>query len=227
MNPPSPALPSRPMHCIVTAGPTVEPLDSVRRLTNHSTGTLGTALADHLAGCGHEVLLLRSRTATAPPPIHAVATEAFGTSRELMDLFRSHATREPVALFHAAAVGDFEIGSVFRREADGALTRVESGKFSTRDGDLLAELRPTQKILAQLRDLYPKAWITGWKYEVDGSRDEVVARARAQVDDCRSDAVVANGPAHGPGFTWWTPDLEIPVPDARSLYRLLEERLHG
>ena len=78
-----------------------------------------------------------------------------------------------------------------------------------------------------MRDLYPMAWITGWKYEVDGSRDEVMARARAQVDDCRSNAVVANGPAHGPGFTWWTPDLEIPVPDARSLYRLLEERLPG
>ena len=56
-----------PMRCIVTAGPTVEPLDAVRRLTNHSTGTLGTQLANHLAGCGHDVLLLRSRTATAAP----------------------------------------------------------------------------------------------------------------------------------------------------------------
>jgi len=215
------------MKCLVTAGPTVEPLDAVRRLTNHSTGTLGTELANHLASHGHPVLLLRSRTATAAPPIHAVATEMFGTSAELLARLQAHATGEPVALFHAAAVGDFEIGSVFRRGTDGALIRVESGKYSTRDGDLLAELRPTPKILSRLRDLYPKAWITGWKYEVDGTRDDVMARARAQVDDFRSDAVVANGPSHGPGFTWWSRGLEIPVPDARSLHRLLEERLPG
>ena len=215
------------MNCIVTAGPTVEPLDSVRRLTNHSTGTLGTELANHLASHGHPVLLLRSLTATAAPPIPGVATETFGTSRELLALFQRHATGEPVALFHAAAVGDFEVGSVFRREADGSLTRLQSGKYSTRDGDLLAELRPTPKVLAQLRDLYPKAWITGWKFEVDGTRDDVMVRARAQVEDCRSDAVVANGPAHGPGFTWWSPGQEIPVGDTRALYRLLEERLPG
>ena len=225
MTPGPQALPSPSMKCLVTAGPTVEPLDAVRRLTNHSTGNLGTALANHLAGLGHEVILLRSRTATAAPPIHAVATEAFGTSRELLARFQAHATPDPVAIFHAAAVGDFEIGSVFRKEADGRLTRLHSGKHSTRDGDLLAELRPTPKILAQLRDLYPKAWITGWKYEVDGTRDDVMARARAQLESCRSDAVVANGPAHGPGFTWWTPGREIPVADTRALYRLLEERL--
>ncbi|NBP24215.1 MAG: hypothetical protein EBU81_06640 [Proteobacteria bacterium] len=134
------------MRCIVTAGPTVEPLDAVRRLTNHSTGTLGTDLANHLACGGHEVLLLRSRTATAAPPLHAVTTEAFGTSRELLERFQALATHEPVAIFHAAAVGDFEIGAVFRRDDDGRLTPVHSGKFSTRDGSLLAELRPTPKI---------------------------------------------------------------------------------
>jgi phosphopantothenoylcysteine synthetase/decarboxylase len=213
------------MRCIVTAGPTVEPLDSVRRLTNHSTGTLGTDLANHLAGCGHDVLLLRSRTATAAPALHAVTTEAFATAADLLGRFEAHATQEPVAIFHAAAVGDFQVGAVFRRDDDGRLTPVHSGKFSTRDGSLLAELRPTPKILAQLRDLYPKAWITGWKYEVDGTRDEVLQRARAQLQSCRSDAVVANGPAHGLGFTWLTADREQALDDGASLNRWLNAKL--
>ena len=213
------------MRCIVTAGPTVEPLDSVRRLTNHSTGTLGTDLANHLACAGHDVLLLRSRTATAAPPLHAVTTEAFATAADLLERFEAHATQEPVAIFHAAAVGDFQVGAVFRRDDDGRLTPVHSGKFSTRDGSLLAELRPTPKILAQLRDLYPKAWITGWKYEVDGSRDEVLARARAQLQSCRSDAVVANGPAYGPGFCWLTADHEQPLSDGAALNRWLNAKL--
>jgi phosphopantothenoylcysteine synthetase/decarboxylase len=213
------------MRCIVTAGPTVEPLDSVRRLTNHSTGSLGTALANHLACAGHDVLLLRSRTATAAPPLHAVTTEAFATAADLLERFQAHATGEPVAIFHAAAVGDFQVGTVFRREADGGLVPVHSGKHSTRDGVLLAELRPTPKILAQLRDLYPKAWITGWKYEVDGSRDEVLARARAQLQSCHSDAVVANGPAYGSGYSWMTNHSQSHLGDSRELYRLLTEKL--
>jgi phosphopantothenoylcysteine synthetase/decarboxylase len=213
------------MRCIVTAGPTVEPLDSVRRLTNHSTGTLGTDLANHLACAGHDVLLLRSRTATAALPLHAVTTEAFATAADLLKRFQAHANREPVAIFHAAAVGDFQVGTVFRREADGGLVPVHSGKHSTRDGVLLAELRPTPKILAQLRDLYPKAWITGWKYEVDGTRDEVLARARAQLQSCRSDAVVANGPGYGSGYCWMTNHSQSHLGDSRELYRLLTEKL--
>jgi len=213
------------MRCLVTAGPTVEPLDSVRRLTNHSTGTLGTDLANHLACTGHDVLLLRSRTATAAPALHAVTTEAFATAADLLGRFEAHATQEPVAIFHAAAVGDFQVGAVFRRDDDGRLNPVHSGKFSTRDGSLLAELRPTPKILAQLRDLYPKAWITGWKYEVDGTRDEVLQRARAQLQSCRSDAVVANGPAHGLGFTWLTADREQALDDGASLNRWLNAKL--
>ncbi len=214
------------MRCIVTAGPTVEPLDAVRRLTNHSTGTLGTQLANHLAGCGHDVLLLRSRTATAAPALHAVSTERFGTSHELLTCFQTHATPEPVAIFHAAAVGDFEIGAVYRREPDGTLLRLQSGKYSTRDGVLLAELRATPKILPQLRDLYPRAWITGWKYEVDGTRDEVLHRARAQLESCRSDAVVANGLAYGLGFCWLTHSAEQHLDDSAALNQWISDRLH-
>ena len=213
------------MRCLVTAGPTVEPLDSVRRLTNHSTGTLGTDLANHLACAGHDVLLLRSRTATAAPPLHAVTTEAFATAGDLLERFQAHATQEPVAIFHAAAVGDFQVGTVFRREADGGLVPVHSGKHSTRDGVLLAELRPTPKILAQLRGLYPKAWITGWKYEVDGTRDEMLARARAQLQSCHSDAVVANGPAYGSGYSWMTNHSQSHLGDSRELCRVLTENL--
>ena len=52
------------MNCIVTAGPTFEPLDEVRRLTNFSTGRLGTELANFLAARGHKVVLLAGETAT-------------------------------------------------------------------------------------------------------------------------------------------------------------------
>ena len=46
------------MHCIVTAGPTYEPLDKVRRLTNFSTGRLGSELVTFLTARGHDTTLL-------------------------------------------------------------------------------------------------------------------------------------------------------------------------
>ncbi|HYG35630.1 MAG TPA: phosphopantothenoylcysteine decarboxylase, partial [Clostridia bacterium] len=46
------------MRCIVTAGPTYESLDNVRRLTNFSTGRLGSELVNFLTERGHEVILL-------------------------------------------------------------------------------------------------------------------------------------------------------------------------
>src|SRR6478752_895156 len=52
------------MNCIVTAGPTYEPLDQVRLMTNFSTGRLGSELATFLTDKGHRVTLLSGQQAT-------------------------------------------------------------------------------------------------------------------------------------------------------------------
>jgi phosphopantothenate---cysteine ligase (CTP) len=49
---------------VVTAGPTFEPLDEVRRLTNFSSGKLGSQLADYLVAHGHQVILLYGHYST-------------------------------------------------------------------------------------------------------------------------------------------------------------------
>ena len=59
------------MNCVITAGPTYEPLDDVRRLTNFSTGRLGTELANFLVAGGHNVTLLTGVQATWPGPREA------------------------------------------------------------------------------------------------------------------------------------------------------------
>ncbi len=64
----------------------------------------------------------------------------------------------------------------------------------------MAELVPTPKIIARLRDWFGHALLVGWKYEVEGDRAGVIAAARRQIHECRTDACVANGPAYGEGF---------------------------
>lgn len=188
------------MRCLITAGPTFEPLDDVRRLTNFSTGSLGTRLANNLAAAGHDVLLLRGKLATAALPVATVAVEEFTTTEDLRNRLQLRAMPERVALFHAAAVSDFRFGNIWKRDSTGNLALTKAGKLSTRDGGYFIELEPTLKILASLRQWYPNALLVGWKYEVDGSRDDALEQGRRQRLECRTDLTVVNGPAWGRGF---------------------------
>lgn len=188
------------MRYIVTAGPTYEPLDQVRRLTNSSTGRLGSELVNHLSSHGHEVLLLIGQQATYRGERRAQQVETFSTTADLAERLKSHRDEQVDGVFHAAAVSDFSFGKTWRRAEDGNLVEIRSGKFSTRDGAFLAELIPTPKIISQLRDWYPRAWLAGWKYEVDQGRSSVLELAKHQLEECRTDACVANGPAFGVGF---------------------------
>jgi len=188
------------MHCIVTAGPTHEPIDKVRRLTNHSTGRLGTGLAKHLTGDGHEVTLLRGRSATDIEQPEGVELQMFTTTADLAEKLERLAKVD--AVFHAAAVSDFAAGQVFRRAADGQLEPLKQGKLSTRDGELLLELKPTPKIIARLREWFPAALLVGWKYEVDGNRDSALGQGRSQISENQTNGCVVNGPAYGEGFGW-------------------------
>ncbi|HEY2082280.1 MAG TPA: phosphopantothenoylcysteine decarboxylase [Verrucomicrobiae bacterium] len=188
------------MICVVTAGPTYEPLDGARRLTNFSTGQLGTELANFLAARGHEVTLLIGEQASYPGERRAQRVETFTTTASLRTKLEGLGGQTVGAVFHAAAVSDFSFGKVWTRSSEGELTEVKYGKISTRHGALLAELLPTEKIIASLRDWFPEARLTGWKYEVDGKRADVIRAAEAQIAECRTNACVANGPAYGEGF---------------------------
>ena len=192
------------MNCLVTAGPTVEPFDQVRRLTNFSTGRLGGELADHLVAGGHHVTLLLAESATWPGPSRAHELERFSTTADLRARMLRHAGGSVDAVFHAAAVSDFAIGEVWRRLPAGELERVKAGKLTTRAGTLLAELTPTPKIIAGLREAFPEAQLVGWKFEVDGGRLGALAAAARQLRECHTDACVLNGPAYGPGFGLFT-----------------------
>lgn len=214
------------MRCIITAGPTYEKLDDVRRLTNFSSGRLGTELANFLVSRGHHVALLIGEQATYGGERRAQVVETFSTTESLRARLSQMADGNVEAVFHAAAVSDFRFGKIWVRSTSRELTEVKSGKLSTRQGNLLAELVPTPKIIAELRPLYPTAKLVGWKYEVDGDRAGVIRKAQQQLADTRTDACVANGPAYGAGFGLLTlPQTCQQLADAAALFAALDELL--
>src|SRR6516225_3929980 len=151
------------MNCVVTAGPTYEKLDEVRRLTNQSTGRLGIELANHLVRRGYKVTLLVGQQSTYAGERRAQQVITFATTADLHDRLEAMADQTSVAIFHVAAVSDFMFGKIWQRSQHGNLSEVKAGKFPTHHGTLLAELLPTPKIIAGLRDWFPKSRIVGWK----------------------------------------------------------------
>ena len=189
------------MNCIVTAGPTYEPLDEVRRLTNFSTGRLGTELANYLVARGHQVILFIGEMAVYAGMRKAQRVESFTTTADLREKLKLLSTKKTDAVFHAGAVSDFTFGRIFEANEGGKLVEMKSAKkISTRQGKLLVELVPTSKIISELREWYPQAKLIGWKFEAEGKRADALAAAQRQIEECKTDLCVVNGPAYGEGF---------------------------
>ena len=214
------------MNCLVTAGPAYESLDAVRRLTNFSTGRLGTQLACHLSVSGHHVILLRGNSSTCSNSFTGGQCIEFSSASDLGSRLESLASTQIDAVFHAAAVSDFRFGKIWSRLPGGELKELKSGKFSTQDAPLFAELLPSPKLIGKLRSWFSAAWLAGWKYEVDGDHASAVERAREQLRECATDACVVNGPAYGPGFGFLGKATELlHLPDAPALFECLEARM--
>src|SRR6201999_3554658 len=117
-------------------------LDGARRLTNFSTGALGTELANFLAAHGHQVILFIGLQASHPGERRAQHVETFTTTDNLRMKLEALGGKSVDAVFHAAAVSDFAFGKVWSRSPQGELTEIRSGKIPTKFGTLLAELVP-------------------------------------------------------------------------------------
>ena len=212
------------MNCIVSAGPTFEPLDDVRRLTNFSTGRLGTELANFLTARGHKVTLFIGESSTYAGERKAQSVKTFSTTADLGAKLKVFSGKKVDAIFHAAAVSDFEFGQIFSENKSGEFSALKaSKKISTRKGTLLVELLPTPKIIAELRGWFPKTKIIGWKFEADGARADALRAAGKQLVDCATDFCVANGPAYGKGFNLVSVGAQKHLSDAQKLFTALEK----
>lgn len=193
----------------ITCGPAYEPLDKVRRITNFSTGEIGFILTDAFLKSGFDVICFRGEGAISPAPSGA-DVRAFSTNESLADGLRS-LDRTPTVILHAAALCDFVLEDI--GGAEGA------SKLSSRAGSIRLTLKPAKKVLPELRGWFPEACIIGWKYELDGTREQAISRAAVQIREARTDGCVVNGSAYGSGFGLLLPGSISPLhfPDKSAL----------
>ena len=170
---------------LVTAGPTREPLDPVRVLTNPSTGTMGYALAEAAAQRGASVTLVTGPTTLSPPS--GVEEIQVQTAEEMNEAVQ--ARRETADyVFMAAAVADYT-------PADPSSTK---RKKEDKDEDLALHLRRTPDILKMLgAHKRPDQVLIGFALETD----DALENARHKLEEKNLDWIAVNNPTEeGAGF---------------------------
>jgi len=160
----------RPLRILISSGPTREPIDAVRFLSNYSTGYLGRCLAAEALARGHRVTMVSGPVSVRPPAgAHVVWVErAEQLRREL-----AHRLARADVLIMAAAVSDFRP------------TTVTSTKLA-RTGRRTLQLAATPDILGSL-PRRSRQLTVGFALE----SDRWLARARAKLRAKRLDVVVA------------------------------------
>jgi phosphopantothenoylcysteine decarboxylase/phosphopantothenate--cysteine ligase len=193
---PSRAQPLRGEHVLVTAGPTREPLDPVRHLTNPSTGTMGFAMAEAAARRGAHVTLVAGPTALETP---AAASSEGGpveridvnTAAEMHAAAREHAPRADLVVM-AAAVADY---TPAEPPAPSKLKKGDTGDELTlrlmRTPDILAELGAAKRDGQRL---------VGFALETDDGPDNARRKLREKnLDWIVLNSLTEDGSGFGPG----------------------------
>ncbi len=158
---------------LITAGPTQEPIDPVRYITNRSSGKMGYALAEAAAARGARVTLISGPVNLAPP--QGVTVVPVRTAREMRDAVFAHLAPASIVI-KAAAVADFHVANVPDQKVKKTAARVS------------LELDPTPDILAELGRNKGDKLLIGFAAETQN----LIAEARRKLQTKNCDMVVAN-----------------------------------
>jgi phosphopantothenoylcysteine decarboxylase/phosphopantothenate--cysteine ligase len=158
---------------LITAGPTQEPLDPVRYISNRSSGKMGYALAEAASARGARVILI-SGPVSLPPP-RGVEVVAVRTAAEMRE--KVFENLEPASIVvKAAAVADFH------------LSKVPEHKVKKTAARLSLELDPTPDILSELGRNKGGRLLIGFAAETENVRPE----ARRKLESKNCDMIVGN-----------------------------------
>jgi len=159
---------------LITAGPTREPIDPVRYISNRSSGRMGYAIAAAALDAGHNVILISGPVNLLPPPYAKVISVC--TSDEMFETVHQYAEEADVCVLCAAVV-DYKPAQVSPVKIKKSADEVSIGLVQTRD--ILESLgrRPDRKFL-----------LVGFAAETD----HLEANATKKLREKNCDIIVAN-----------------------------------
>ena len=190
------------MKVLVSAGATMEAIDPVRYITNHSTGKMGFALAKAAMLRGASVTVVKGHTEAEEP--HFVKMVPVKSAQQMFEAVKEEAADADIVIM-AAAVADYRPSEVYDQ------------KVKKSDGEMSIALTRTQDILKYLgENRTAKTFLCGFSMETEN----MIGNSRAKLQKKNLDMVAANNvKVEGAGFqgdtnvmTLITQDQEIALP---------------
>ena len=160
---------------LITAGPTQEPIDPVRYVTNRSSGKMGYALAEAAIEAGAQVTLVSGPVNILPPAsCNLIPVE---TAQEMYDAVMHHVRGKDVYIGTAAV-------------ADYSPSKVESSKIKKKGNNeaLIIKMKENQDILKTVSDMKDRPYMVGFAAETE----DLLKNARKKLKKKNIDLIIAN-----------------------------------
>ena len=187
------------MKILVTSGGTSEAIDSVRSITNHSTGRSGKIITETLLAAGHEVCLITTKRALKPEAHPNLIIREIDNTNDLL-VAMQELVKEYQVLIHSMAVSDYTPVYMTRLEEVQASPNLEEflskqnhqAKISSTDEVQVLFLKKTPKIISLIKEWNPAIHLIGFKLLVDVTEDHLIEVARQSLVKNQADLIIAN-----------------------------------
>lgn len=187
------------MKILVTSGGTSEAIDSVRSITNHSSGRLGKVITETLLDSGHQVCLITTSQAVKPSAHQGLTIIEIKNTADLLQTMKDTIMDYQV-LIHSMAVSDYTpvyMAGFDEVQASQDLTEFldrknQETKISSKDDVQVLFLKKNPKIISLVKEWNPNIHLIGFKLLVDVSREYLIQIARESLEKNQADMIVAN-----------------------------------
>ena len=187
------------MKILVTSGGTSEAIDSVRSITNHSTGRLGKIITETLLAAGHEVCLMTTKRAVRPETHPNLRIREITNTHDLL-LEIQQRIKDYQVLIHSMAVSDYTPVYMTGLEEVQASSNLEEflnkqnyqAKIPSTDEVQVLFLKKTPKIISLVKEWNPAIHLIGFKLLVDVSEEYLIEIARQSLIKNQADLIIAN-----------------------------------
>ena len=159
--------------CLITAGPTIENIDPIRYISNHSSGKQGYEIANELSKSGAKVILISGPTNLQPPS--NVKLIKIKTADEMLDRVKKANKNIDIAIF-SAAVADFKIKKISEK-------KIKKENFKS---ILLKKNVDILKTISLLKKNRPK-YVVGFSAETEG-----LINAKKKLNEKNCDMIIYN-----------------------------------
>ena len=163
---------------LITAGPTVEQIDPIRAITNHSSGKTGVSLATELISAGAKVTFVYGPGKEKPPKGAKIINVL--SSKEMHLAVKLELKKKFDIVIMAAAIADY------------VPTIQSKNKIKSSKSNMTISLKKAPKIIDQIKKYQKNVLLVGFKAETNLTKNQLIKSAEKKLKESSADMIIAN-----------------------------------